>query len=55
MAQETEETPRFEELTYEEWREINDKLDAIQERLNKLCGVLEADKTPTSKKDEDKK
>ena len=55
MAQETEETPRIEELTYEEWREINAKLDAIQERLNKLCGALEASKTTTNKKNEDKK
>ena len=51
MAQQTEETAKTPDLAYEELLEISTKLDAIQERLNRLCSKLEL---RIIKKEEDK-
>jgi hypothetical protein len=51
MAQQTEELVKTPDLAYEELLEISTKLDAIQERLNRLCSKLEL---KIIKKQEDK-
>lgn len=49
MEQSTDNTEKIKELTYEQWKELSDRLDKIQAALDKLCS------TETSKKKEDKK
>jgi hypothetical protein len=38
MQEQTQNTTEINELTYEEWKKISDKLDEIQSRLDKCCG-----------------
>jgi len=38
MEEQADKCPNIASLTEEQWQEINDKLDAIQARLNKLFG-----------------
>ena len=49
MEQSTDNTEKIKELTYEEWKELSDRLDKIQAALDKLCS------TEAPKKKEDKK
>ena len=38
MQEQTQNTTKNDELTYEQWKKISDKLDEIQARLDKCCG-----------------
>ena len=51
MEQSSDNTEKIKELTYEEWKELSDRLDKIQAALDKLCSIERHKKN----KKEDKK
>jgi hypothetical protein len=55
MEQPPKNTTEIKELTYDEWKDLSDRLDKIQEALNKLCSGDCPTKRKTKKKSEEKK
>jgi hypothetical protein len=51
MQEQTQNTTEINELTYEQWQELSDRLDQIQATLDKLFLV----EIPKKNKKEDKK
>jgi len=45
MQEQTQSTTKNNELTYEQWKKISDKLDEIQARLDKCCCDFEENQT----------
>jgi len=50
MQEQTQSTTKNNELTYEQWKKISDKLDEIQAHLDKCCCNLEENQTPEDQK-----
>ena len=50
MQEQTQSTTKNNELTYEQWKKISDKLDEIQARLDKCCCDFEENQTPEDQK-----
>ena len=50
MQEQTQSTTKNNELTYEQWKKISDKLDEIQARLDKCCCNHEENQTQENQK-----